>query len=109
MIGNINIDKGVLSGELSSGSRLNGVINLGMNARKYYTKEEIDALFHDLAETVISAETYLEFPITGKTTAVYIDTSANRVYRWDDENVKYYCIGSDYNEIDRIDGGWDRE
>ena len=34
----------------------------------------------------------------------YIDKGENRVYRWDDANLKYYTVGSDYNEIEIIDG-----
>ena len=107
MIGNVNIDRGALSGVLSSSNRLSGSLNIGIDGRKYYTKEEINALLQDLAITVISADSYLEFPITGKSTSIYVDTSTNKAYRWDDENTKYFCVGSDYNDIDCINGGWD--
>lgn len=45
------------------------------------------------------------FPSIGKPGNIYIDSLANKTYRWDDENLKYYCIGSDYSEIDLITGG----
>ena len=48
---------------------------------------------------------YLQFPTIGKEGEIYIDTNNNKTYRWDDANIKYYCIGSDYNEIDIINGG----
>lgn len=46
-----------------------------------------------------------EFPSTGKVRVLYIDTTNNRAYRWDDDETKYYCIGSDYSEIEIINGG----
>ncbi len=46
-----------------------------------------------------------EFPNIGNPAVEYIDKTANRTYRWDEENMKYYCIGSDYNEIKVINGG----
>lgn len=44
------------------------------------------------------------FPVTGKENVIYVDKSTNTIYRWDDANVKFYCIGSDYNSIEVIDG-----
>ena len=46
-----------------------------------------------------------EFPSIGNTGEIYIDISANKIYRWDDEKLLYFCIGSDYNEIEIINGG----
>ena len=46
-----------------------------------------------------------EFPSVGKAGELYIDISVNKIYRWDDEKLLYFCIGSDYNEIEIIDGG----
>lgn len=45
-----------------------------------------------------------EFPTLGEIRSVYIDKTNNAPYRWDDNLLKYYCIGRDYNEIDIIDG-----
>ena len=46
-----------------------------------------------------------EFPSIGNSGELYIDTLANKIYRWDDEKLLYFCIGSDYNEIEIINGG----
>lgn len=27
------------------------------------------------------------------------------MFRWDDDDLDYHCVGSDYNDIDVIDGG----
>lgn len=53
----------------------------------------------------IFRETYLEFPNIGNSEKLYVDTTNNKTYRWDSKNLKYFCIGSDYNEIEIIYGG----
>lgn len=50
-------------------------------------------------------KTYLEFPSIGDSKILYIDAAANKSYRWDDENLKYFVVGSDYEQIKIIDGG----
>ena len=46
-----------------------------------------------------------EFPNRGDTGKIYIATSENASYRWDEAASKYYCVGRDYQEIDTISGG----
>lgn len=46
-----------------------------------------------------------EFPNVGREDVTYIDQEANKTYRWDNKARKYYCVGSDYNDIEVIDGG----
>ena len=46
-----------------------------------------------------------EFPNTGTEAVLYIDTADNKTYRWSAGELKYYCVGSDYNEIEIINGG----
>ena len=56
----------------------------------------------------VQSETYgsiYEFPNLGQVGVLYTDTSGNRIYRWDDRDLKYYCVGSDWNQIKCIDGG----
>lgn len=55
-------------------------------------------------QAVISAESYLLFPTTGDSACLYIDKTNNKTYRWDDVSLKYYVVGSDYDEIQIIDG-----
>lgn len=57
------------------------------------------------AEHITSANTYLNFPAIGKSNVLYIDTQANKCYRWDDIGLKYFVVGSDYNDIKVINGG----
>lgn len=56
------------------------------------------------AEKIISMDSYLNFPSVGHSNQIYIDASENTTYRWDDESLKYYCIGRDYMNIKIIDG-----
>lgn len=60
------------------------------------------------AETVIIKEltfnNRFEFPSIGRSDLMYVATDENRVYRFDEESLTYYCIGSDYNEIEVIQG-----
>lgn len=55
-------------------------------------------------EEVIQEDTYLKFPTIGNEKTLYIDTSVNLAYRWSDSELKYYALGSDYNEIRVING-----
>lgn len=48
---------------------------------------------------------YHDFPTIGEPHILYIDTSDEALYRWDAENLKYYCVGRDYNNISVISGG----
>lgn len=57
-----------------------------------------------LAESIVQVDSFIHFPLIGQENAVYIDQSENRVYRWNDEKLEYYCIGADYNDIDVING-----
>ena len=43
-----------------------------------------------------------DFPNRGSSDSLYISKDDNSVYRWDEANSKYYCVGRDYSEIDTI-------
>lgn len=58
-----------------------------------------------ISDVVVSKASYLEFPTIGKDGTIYIDIEANATYRWDGDNLKYYCVGRDYKEIEIINGG----
>lgn len=62
---------------------------------------EITAVYAPIEEY----ESYLHFPTIGKESHLYIDTDAGKTYRWNAEELRYECIGSDYNDIDLIDSG----
>ena len=74
----------------------------GYQAVSAKLKEYIDS--HALS-AVIPQKTYLEFPTTGDSNSLYLDMTANEIYRWDDENIKYFRVGTDYHNIEVISGG----
>lgn len=49
--------------------------------------------------------TLFDFPTIGNEGNLYIDKSQNRAYRWDDSELKYFCVGADWDDIEIIDGG----
>lgn len=57
------------------------------------------------SSSIIEANTFLEFPSIGQPGKLYIDKSANKTYRWDEGQIRYICVGSDYESITIIDGG----
>lgn len=71
-------------------------------------KEETDKQIQELNDNkteVIQEPSYLNFPNIGNPNYIYIDTTQNLGYRWDSEELKYYCFASDYNDINIINGG----
>ena len=55
-----------------------------------YIKDYIDD-----NQRVIPYASYTLFPTVGDQYAIYIDTSTNAIYRWDDTNIKYYPLAFD--------------
>lgn len=55
------------------------------------------------SETLVFS-TYIEFPVSGKSSTLYIDKGANKTYRYDEDSSSYYVVGSDYNDITVING-----
>jgi len=56
-------------------------------------------------EPVRYVEEIADLPAVGDGSVIYICRAANKSYRWDDDETRYRVIGSDYNEIDVINGG----
>lgn len=55
---------------------------------------------------VISKKSYLEFPNIGNSNNLYVDTTTDTLYRWDNKNLKYYPFSNTPDiRIDIIDGG----
>lgn len=54
--------------------------------------------------SIIQMESYLNFPTIGKANNLYIDSSQNVSYRWDNTSLKYYAVGNDYKDIAVIQG-----
>lgn len=62
----------------------------------------------DLLGELHSYVTYLEFPVipnSGWEKDIFLDTTNNKIYRWDTTDMKYFCIGSNYDDIEVINGG----
>ncbi len=67
--------------------------------------KHIKDLIGESNDTVLEYTSSLQFPTVGKIKTIYIDMNGNKIYRWDDDNTKYYCIGSNYEEINLINCG----
>lgn len=48
---------------------------------------------------------YDDFPLAGNESVLYIDRQANRSYRWNQADMHYYVVGSNYDDIVIINGG----
>lgn len=78
-----------------------------------------DGVENDTVETVVDNDertieiklkpqqytTRYAFPNRGDKAVVYMDTTENKAYRWDENTGTYICIGSDYKQIKIINGG----
>lgn len=60
---------------------------------------------NEVPKLVITVNTMTDLPKVGNVLCIYIDKETNRSYRWDDDDTKYYCIGSDWQDIKMINGG----
>lgn len=60
---------------------------------------------NEVPKLVITVKTMNDLPKVGNVLCIYIDKETNRSYRWDDDDTKYYCIGSDWQDINMINGG----
>lgn len=55
--------------------------------------------------SVASFTSTIYFPVVGDSKTIYLETTNKRLYLWDSEQLKYFCYGSDYTAIKKIDGG----
>ena len=60
-----------------------------------------------LESHVVTENSYFDFPAVGDGNTIYIASDTGRSYKWDSDELKYICIGTDYNAIDLIDGSYD--
>jgi len=72
-------------------------------------ENEWTALIQESKGSLVQKASYIEFPNLGNSTFIYVDTSTEKMYRWDDNELKYYTIGStsnsDWHDIEIINGG----
>ena len=67
------------------------------------TMEEFLAMISH--EPVRCVDRIADLPAIGDASVLYICQEVNKTYRWDDDEIRYRIVGSDYNEIDVINGG----
>lgn len=92
--------------ELTNKPEIGGVVLIGDK-----TPEQLGLASKDAVQGKIGRhdyETHLEFPVVPEEewrADFFVATKENEIYRWDDTDKKYFCIGSDYNSIQIINGG----
>ena len=83
---------------------------ISLTGMEYYTDEVKKLIRQMIADSsefeIVTANSYLNFPIVGSQNKLYIDKTNNKTYRYDEASLKYYIIGSDYDDIDLIDSNW---
>lgn len=85
--------------------------NLEESWRKVADIKQIEQLNKRIDEIVvgvggaIQVKTISELPSVGEKNGIYFVIDENATYRWDDEELKYFCVGRDYKDIDVINGG----
>lgn len=77
----------------------------GLNIYNDELLKHIQDLIEKSKDTVLEYASSLQFPAVGKERTIYVDQENNKIFRWDDDNIKYYCIGSDYENIKIINCG----
>lgn len=90
IIGEINFPI-TINGKINSNKELNGELNTGiLNVSK---------------KNIFQFDSKYNFPTIGDTNSLYISTDENAAYRWNEDDLHYYCVGRDYKEIQLIFGG----
>lgn len=67
------------------------------------SKARFAPINHTHEDIILEFNSSLQFPTIGKSNILYIDTTANKIYRWDSTDLKYYSQ-NDYENITVIDG-----
>lgn len=60
---------------------------------------------NEAPSTIVTSDSIYDFPSVGSENIIYIAQAQNKTYRWSDTEMKFFCIGSDYNDIKVINGG----
>lgn len=64
---------------------------------KNYIKEQLSNISIEYSDCIVQS-TYLEFPTIGNSKKLYIDKSNGKIYRWDENESKYYCLTTTSSE-----------
>lgn len=75
-----------MNGRITPRGKVRGDINA---ANRVYVKE-------------LRFANHYEFPSIGDSECLYIAKDENAIYRYDDEDRAYYCVGRDYKQIEAI-------
>lgn len=67
-------------------------------------KARVQAL-EDASQSEVKVNTVFDLPEQGLDNIVYIVVKDNAAYRWDENTNSYVCIGRDWMDIQRINGG----
>lgn len=67
--------------------------------------EKIESIQGGGGDNVVSVANLASLPNVGSSSKIYIVEDENATYRWDENTVKYYCIGRNYEDIKIISGG----
>lgn len=95
-----------IEAQINNSEALEILTNDGLSVLVGEIKGYLQNKITESKDSVLEYTSSLYFPTTGKKNTVYIDKQKNKSYRWDDDNVKYYVIGSDYNDIELIDANF---
>ena len=55
--------------------------------------------------SAVQVDSISALPSLGNTGTVYFITDENAIYRWDEDGLRYVCVGRNYEEIKIINGG----
>lgn len=77
-----------------------------MGVSEYKLEQTINELKSYSDSKIVELDIVNDLPTIGKSGTIYIIKSENKTYRWDDTGIKYYCIGSDYNDIQFINANF---
>ena len=69
------------------------------------TYQEQEENVYPVNASGIEYDSIILFPINGDSSKLYIAKNENAIYRYDDVEKKYYCVGRDYEELGLINSG----
>lgn len=81
-----------------------------MGKQQFLDLEGLNLVINELKsyidnEKVLAFPTKIQFPTVGKVSTIYVDESDGLLYRWDDDQIKYFSVGFNPDTIEVIDGG----
>lgn len=82
-------DSQELSGTVHVNNNLTGVVGAGAEIKR----------------SIIRVDTVANLPAIGSGSSLYLVSSENAMYAFDENTLTYVCVGRDYNEIGEINAG----